>query len=76
MPGFQFTAYRLPLLTFTVSRYSLYLRGRMKILCLHGAGSSGVLLEEQMANFRRELDPSFELVFVDGPFESERGPGT
>ncbi len=48
----------------------------MKILCLHGAGSSGVLLEEQMANFRRELDPSFELVFVDGPFESERGPGT
>ncbi|KAI4096090.1 MAG: hypothetical protein LQ339_007054 [Xanthoria mediterranea] len=47
----------------------------MKILRLHGAGSSGALLEEQMANFRRELDPSFELVFVDGPFESERGPG-
>ncbi|KAI6778346.1 Esterase mlcF [Emericellopsis cladophorae] len=28
-----------------------------------------------MANLRRELDPSFELLFVDGPFASERGPG-
>jgi len=48
----------------------------MKILCLHGAGSSGAILEKQMANLRRELDPSFELAFVDGPFECERGPGT
>lgn len=48
----------------------------MKILCLHGVGSSGAILEKQMSNLRRELDPSFELVFVDGPFESERGPGT
>ncbi|KAH8690348.1 DUF341 domain-containing protein [Phaeosphaeriaceae sp. PMI808] len=47
----------------------------MKILCLHGVGSSGAHLEAQMANLRRELDPSFELVFVDGPFECERGPG-
>ncbi|KAL8919475.1 MAG: hypothetical protein Q9208_006760 [Pyrenodesmia sp. 3 TL-2023] len=47
----------------------------MKILCLHGVGSSGAILETQMANFRRELDPSYELVFVDGPFECERGPG-
>ncbi|KAI3391680.1 hypothetical protein diail_6959 [Diaporthe ilicicola] len=47
----------------------------MKILCLHGVGSSGDILEQQMANLRRELDPSFELVFVDGPFECERGPG-
>ncbi|KAH6869416.1 DUF341 domain-containing protein [Thelonectria olida] len=47
----------------------------MRILCLHGFGSSGALLEKQMSNLRRELDPSFELVFVDGPFESERGPG-
>ncbi|KAI4255609.1 MAG: hypothetical protein LQ352_002497 [Teloschistes flavicans] len=47
----------------------------MKILCLHGVGSSGAILEMQMANFRRELDPSYELVFVDGPFECERGPG-
>ncbi|KAJ8106138.1 hypothetical protein ONZ43_g7165 [Nemania bipapillata] len=47
----------------------------MKILCLHGVGSSGAILEAQMANLRRELDPSFELVFVDGPFEHERGPG-
>ena len=47
----------------------------MKILCLHGVGSSGAILERQMANLRRELDPSFDLVFVDGPFECERGPG-
>jgi pimeloyl-ACP methyl ester carboxylesterase len=48
----------------------------MKILCLHGAGSSGAILERQMSSLRRELDPSFELVFVDGPFECGRGPGT
>lgn len=48
----------------------------MKILCLHGVGSSGAILEAQMANLQRELDPSYELVFVDGPFECERGPGT
>ncbi|KAM5436780.1 hypothetical protein McanMca71_001894 [Microsporum canis] len=47
----------------------------MRILCLHGVGSSGAVLEAQMANLQRELDPSFELVFVDGPFECERGPG-
>ncbi|KAL2069228.1 hypothetical protein VTL71DRAFT_15566 [Oculimacula yallundae] len=47
----------------------------MRILCLHGFGSSGAILERQMSNLRRELDPIFELVFVDGPFESERGPG-
>lgn len=49
--------------------------GKMKILCLHGVGSSGAILERQMANLRRSLDPSFELTFVDGPFECERGPG-
>lgn len=47
----------------------------MRILCLHGAGSSGAMLETQMTNLRRELDPSCELIFVDGPFECERGPG-
>ncbi|KAJ5135406.1 uncharacterized protein N7515_004684 [Penicillium bovifimosum] len=47
----------------------------MRILCLHGVGSSGAILEKQMSNLRRELDPSFELVFVDGPFECGRGPG-
>ncbi|KAE8376661.1 DUF341 domain-containing protein [Aspergillus bertholletiae] len=47
----------------------------MAILCLHGVGSSGAILEKQMSNLRRELDPSFELVFVDGSFECKRGPG-
>jgi len=54
----------------------LYIRpfhsSKMKILCLHGVGSSCEILGAQMASLRRELDPSFELVFVDGPFESER----
>ena len=48
----------------------------MKILCLHGFGSSGAIFEAQMANLQQELDPSIELIFVDGPFECERGPGT
>lgn len=48
----------------------------MKILCLHGVGSSGAILEAQMANLQRELDPSYDLVFIDGPFECERGLGT
>jgi hypothetical protein len=47
----------------------------MKILCLHGVGSSGAIFEAQIANLRRELDPSIELIFVDGPFECNRGPG-
>ncbi|KAI8934470.1 hypothetical protein NX059_009198 [Plenodomus lindquistii] len=47
----------------------------MKILCLHGLGSSGAIFEAQIANLRRELDPSIELAFVDGPFECQRGPG-
>lgn len=52
-----------------------YSSTNMRILCLHGFGSSGDILEKQMASLRRELDASFELVFVDGQFESERGPG-
>ncbi|KAH5502667.1 hypothetical protein HBI38_184030 [Parastagonospora nodorum] len=47
----------------------------MRILCLHGAGSSGAIFEVQIANLQHQLDPSIELVFTDGPFECERGPG-
>jgi len=47
----------------------------MRILCLHGAGSSGSIFEAQIANLQHQLDPSIELVFTDGPFECERGPG-
>ncbi|PGH17659.1 hypothetical protein AJ79_01021 [Helicocarpus griseus UAMH5409] len=47
----------------------------MKILCLHGVGSSGSICESQFSPLLRRIDPSFELIFVDGPVECERGPG-
>jgi len=47
----------------------------MRILCLHGVGSSGKILESQLQPFMQAVDPSYEFVFVDGPFLCERGPG-
>ncbi|KAI0386914.1 DUF341 domain protein [Hypomontagnella monticulosa] len=47
----------------------------MKILCLHGVGSSGSICESQFGPFVKAADPSYEFVFVDGPIESARGPG-
>ncbi|KAI5867873.1 DUF341 domain protein [Durotheca rogersii] len=47
----------------------------MRLLCLHGVGSSGSICEKQFAAFVKAADPSYEFVFVDGPVESARGPG-
>ncbi|KAK4663867.1 uncharacterized protein QC763_502100 [Podospora pseudopauciseta] len=47
----------------------------MRVLCLHGVGSSGKMLETQLRPFLKAVDPSFDFVFVDGPFPCERGPG-
>ncbi|PVI02665.1 DUF341 domain protein [Periconia macrospinosa] len=47
----------------------------MKILCLHGVGSSALILENQLRQLMSAVDPSYEFVFVDGPIPSERGPG-
>lgn len=47
----------------------------MKILCLHGVGSSGAICERQFAPFIKAADPSYDFVFVDGPVESIKGPG-
>ncbi|KAK4224176.1 serine hydrolase FSH [Podospora fimiseda] len=47
----------------------------MRIICLHGVGSSGRILDSQMQPLVQALDPSYEFVFVDGPFLCERGPG-
>ncbi|KAL2140166.1 hypothetical protein VTI28DRAFT_4182 [Corynascus sepedonium] len=47
----------------------------MRILCLHGVGSSGKILESQLHSFTLAVDHSYEFVFVDGPFSCERGPG-
>ncbi|KAL2139489.1 hypothetical protein VTI28DRAFT_5101 [Corynascus sepedonium] len=47
----------------------------MRLLCLHGVGSSGSICESQFEPFVRATDPSYEFVFVDGPAASIRGPG-
>lgn len=47
----------------------------MKILALHGMGSSGKILESQLSAFIKGADPSYEFVFIDGPILSPRGPG-
>jgi predicted esterase len=47
----------------------------MRVLCLHGVGSSATVLENQLRRFVQAVDPSYEFVFVDGPVPSERGPG-
>lgn len=49
---------------------------RMRVLCLHGVGSSGSICQSQFEPFVKAADPSYEFVFVDGPAASIRGPGT
>ncbi|KZL83287.1 oxidoreductase [Colletotrichum incanum] len=48
---------------------------RPKILCLHGGGSSGTIFQIQLIRLSRVLEPRFEFVFLDGPIETEPGPG-
>ena len=48
---------------------------KMKILCLHGVGSSGSICESQFRAFLKVVDPSYEFIFTEGPALSERGPG-
>ncbi|PSN59369.1 DUF341 domain protein [Corynespora cassiicola Philippines] len=47
----------------------------MRILCLHGVGSSATVLENQLRHLIRAVDPTFEFIFVNGPIPCERGPG-
>ena len=47
----------------------------MKILALHGLGSSSSMLKEQLRPFIRELGPSCQFVFLDGAISCGRGPG-
>ncbi|KAI3320945.1 serine hydrolase FSH [Xylariaceae sp. AK1471] len=47
----------------------------MKILALHGLGSSASMLREQIAPFIRDLGPSYQFTFVDGAIPCGRGPG-
>lgn len=45
------------------------------ILCLHGGGTNSTIFAIQMIRIHRELNPHFDFVFLDGPLESEPGPG-
>ncbi|KAH7131816.1 DUF341 domain protein [Dendryphion nanum] len=47
----------------------------MRILCLHGVGSSAFILENQLRQLISAVDPTYEFIFVDGPVLSEKGPG-
>ncbi|CAK7562586.1 MAG: hypothetical protein SEPTF4163_000434 [Sporothrix epigloea] len=47
----------------------------MRVLCLHGKGTSGDIFRSQTAALRAKLDRSFEFNFVDGPIETSPAPG-
>ncbi|KAF7713753.1 Esterase [Penicillium ucsense] len=48
----------------------------MKVLCLHGKGTSGAIFRSQTSSFRAKLpDQPIEFDFLDGPFESTAAPG-
>ncbi|KIH92249.1 ef-hand calcium-binding protein domain protein [Sporothrix brasiliensis 5110] len=47
----------------------------MRILCLHGKGTSGDIFRSQTAALRAKLDASYVFDFVDGPFASASAPG-
>lgn len=48
---------------------------KMKVLALHGLGSSAVMLEQQLAAVMDDLGPNYKFVFLDGSFPCESGPG-
>ncbi|KAK2042690.1 hypothetical protein LZ31DRAFT_555888 [Colletotrichum somersetense] len=45
-----------------------------RILCLHGGGTNARIFGAQCRALRRQLGPSFRLVFADAPFPSPAGP--
>ncbi|KAK3381175.1 serine hydrolase FSH [Podospora didyma] len=47
----------------------------MKILCLHGAGTSAAIFKSQTAAFRSKLGPEYTFEFLDGPFPGTPAPG-
>ena len=47
----------------------------MKILALHGLGSSASMLKGQFAPFIRDLGPSYLFTFLDGAIPRGKGPG-
>ncbi|CAG8022116.1 unnamed protein product [Penicillium salamii] len=47
----------------------------MKVLCLHGKGTSGSIFRSQISSFRGKLPEGIEFDFVDGPFNSNAAAG-
>ncbi|KAF2459873.1 citrinin biosynthesis oxidoreductase CtnB [Lineolata rhizophorae] len=46
-----------------------------RLLCLHGGGVTGDVFRAQARSLTRQLSPYFRLVFADGPFLCDPGPG-
>ncbi|KAK3390972.1 serine hydrolase FSH [Podospora didyma] len=47
----------------------------MRVLGLHGHGTSAQIFKSQTVAFRSKLDPSYTFDFVDAPFDSAPAPG-
>ncbi|CAG7925176.1 unnamed protein product [Penicillium olsonii] len=47
----------------------------MKVLCLHGKGTSGSIFRSQISSFRGKLPEGVEFDFLDGPFNSNAAAG-
>ncbi|EXJ91410.1 hypothetical protein A1O1_04522 [Capronia coronata CBS 617.96] len=47
----------------------------MRILCLHGYGTSGAIMRSQMHAVISQADPSYEFVFLDGEYECPPAQG-
>ena len=47
----------------------------LRILCFHGAGSSGAIFRAQGRKLFRALHKEFRFIFLDAPFPSLAGPG-
>ncbi|KJZ77789.1 hypothetical protein HIM_02966 [Hirsutella minnesotensis 3608] len=53
-----------------------HLPGTMtRILALHGVGSSGAILRDQLAPLAETLGQDYEFIYLDGAVERARGPG-
>ncbi|RDW74408.1 putative EF-hand calcium-binding domain protein [Aspergillus mulundensis] len=52
------------------------MKPKLKVLCLHGRGTSGVIFKSQTASIRSRLtDLNLSFDFVDGPYPAAPAPG-
>ncbi|KAH7346684.1 citrinin biosynthesis oxidoreductase CtnB [Rhexocercosporidium sp. MPI-PUGE-AT-0058] len=48
---------------------------KSRILCLHGDGTNAAIFEAQTREVYKALEPDYELVYLNAPFECEAGYG-